>query len=97
MRVGSILTGKMVIYPIVDDIDGDGNQLINWMAEIKRDTFETERLEQAGRARGFLPALRKTGAFDWLDVAADDPRRRPDPRISDGGQGPGRRAGPSAA
>ena len=39
MRVGSILTGKIVIYPIVDNIDGDGNQLINWMAEIKRDTF----------------------------------------------------------
>ena len=38
MRVGSILTGKIVIYPIVDNIDGDGNQLINWMAEIKRDT-----------------------------------------------------------
>ncbi|MGA9081759.1 MAG: FAD-dependent monooxygenase, partial [Pseudolabrys sp.] len=31
MRVGSILTGKMVIYPIVDDVDGKGNQLINWM------------------------------------------------------------------
>ena len=35
MRVGSIKTGKMVIYPIVDNIDGQGNQLINWMAEIE--------------------------------------------------------------
>ena len=34
MRIGSIETGKMVIYPIVDDIDGKGNQLINWVAEI---------------------------------------------------------------
>jgi 2-polyprenyl-6-methoxyphenol hydroxylase-like FAD-dependent oxidoreductase len=24
MRVGSILTGKIVIYPIIDDVDGDG-------------------------------------------------------------------------
>ena len=35
MRVGSILTGKLVIYPIIDAIDDEGNQLINWMAEIK--------------------------------------------------------------
>ncbi len=25
MRVGSILTGKIVIYPIVDNVDGEGN------------------------------------------------------------------------
>jgi 2-polyprenyl-6-methoxyphenol hydroxylase-like FAD-dependent oxidoreductase len=36
MRVGSIETGKMVIYPIVDNVDGEGNQLINWMAEIRQ-------------------------------------------------------------
>jgi 5-methylphenazine-1-carboxylate 1-monooxygenase len=35
--VGSILTGKIVIYPIVDNVDGEGNQLINWMAEIKQE------------------------------------------------------------
>jgi 2-polyprenyl-6-methoxyphenol hydroxylase-like FAD-dependent oxidoreductase len=29
LRIGSILTGKIVIYPIADDIDGQGNQLIN--------------------------------------------------------------------
>src|SRR5690606_15675649 len=40
MRIGSILTGKIVIYPIVDDVDDEGNQLINWMAEIKRETLE---------------------------------------------------------
>jgi 2-polyprenyl-6-methoxyphenol hydroxylase-like FAD-dependent oxidoreductase len=47
MRVGSILTGKMVIYPIVDNMDG-------------RDQarhLRTERLEQTGRSRRFLPAL----------------------------------------
>ena len=36
LRIGSIDTGKMVIYPIVDNIDGQGNQLINWMAEIRQ-------------------------------------------------------------
>ena len=35
MRIGSIRTGKIVIYPIIDNVDGEGNQLINWMAEIQ--------------------------------------------------------------
>ena len=75
MRVGSILTGKIVIYPIIDDVDGEGNQLINWMAEIKRDAVEQERLEQAGQPRRLLP-IYEDWRFDWLDVAAADPRRR---------------------
>ena len=33
IRIGSIKTGKIVIYPIVDDYDSDGNQLINWTTE----------------------------------------------------------------
>jgi 2-polyprenyl-6-methoxyphenol hydroxylase-like FAD-dependent oxidoreductase len=57
MRVGSIMTGKMVIYPIVDDIDADGNQLINWMAEIKRDTFEQNDWNRPGNLADFFPAL----------------------------------------
>src|SRR5262249_15441959 len=40
LRIGSILTGKIVIYPIVDDVDGGGNQLINWTTEFKRDTTD---------------------------------------------------------
>jgi 5-methylphenazine-1-carboxylate 1-monooxygenase len=68
MRVGSILTGKMVIYPIVDDIDGNGNQLINWMAEIKRDTTEQNDWNKAGNLADFFP-LYESWHFDWLDVA----------------------------
>jgi 5-methylphenazine-1-carboxylate 1-monooxygenase len=48
VRVGSILTGKMVIYPIIDNVDDDGNQLINWMAEIKRDTTEQNDWNKPG-------------------------------------------------
>jgi len=68
MRVGSILTGKIVIYPIVDDVDGDGNQLINWMAEIKRDTFEQNDWNKPGDLGDFFP-LYESWRFDWLDVA----------------------------
>jgi 2-polyprenyl-6-methoxyphenol hydroxylase-like FAD-dependent oxidoreductase len=68
MRVGSILTGKIVIYPIVDNVDADGNQLINWMAEIKRDTFHQNDWNKTGKLADFFP-LYESWRFDWLDVA----------------------------
>ncbi len=68
MRVGSILTGKIVIYPIVDNIDAAGNQLINWMAEIKRDSFEQNDWNKPGDLSDFFP-LYESWRFDWLDVA----------------------------
>ena len=46
MRVGSIRTGKNVIYPIIDKIDDEGNQLINWMAEIQSGATAQNALSQ---------------------------------------------------
>ena len=68
MRVGSILTGKMVIYPIVDDVDGEGNQLINWMAEIKQDTFDKNDWNKPGDLADFFH-IYQDWRFPWLDVA----------------------------
>lgn len=68
MRIGSILTGKIVVYPIIDDVDGSGNQLINWMAEIKRDTFDQNDWNKPGDPNDLLPIYRDY-RFDWLDVA----------------------------
>ncbi len=68
MRVGSIYTGKMVIYPIANDVDGEGNQLINWMAEIKGETFEKNDWNQAGSLKDFHH-IYASWRFDWLDVA----------------------------
>ena len=68
MRVGSILTGKIVIYPIIDNVDAEGNQLINWMAEIKRDTFNQNDWNKPGNLADFFP-LYESWRFDWLDVA----------------------------
>ena len=68
MRVGSILTGKIVIYPIIDKADAEGNQLINWMAEIKRDTYEQNDWNKPGNLTDFFP-LYESWRFDWLDVA----------------------------
>jgi 5-methylphenazine-1-carboxylate 1-monooxygenase len=67
MRIGSIHTGKLVIYPIIDNVDGEGNQLINWMADIKRDTFVQNDWNQPGDLADFLPVYENWN-FDWLDV-----------------------------
>jgi 5-methylphenazine-1-carboxylate 1-monooxygenase len=69
MRVGSIKTGKMVIYPIVDDIDDEGNQLINWMAEIEGDNRDMNDWNSGGKIEDFMPIF-QDWKFDWLDVPA---------------------------
>ena len=69
MRIGSIKTGKMVIYPIVDNIDAQGNQLINWMAEIEGDNRDMNDWNCGGKIEDFMPIF-KDWTFDWLDVPA---------------------------
>lgn len=69
MRVGSIRTGKMVIYPIADNVDGQGNQLINWVAEIEGSKEIMNDWNQGGRADDFI-SIFKDWQFDWLDVPA---------------------------
>jgi 5-methylphenazine-1-carboxylate 1-monooxygenase len=69
MRVGSIKTGKMVIYPIVDNIDAQGNQLINWMAEIEGNSRDMNDWNTGGKIEDFMPIF-KDWRFDWLDVPA---------------------------
>jgi 2-polyprenyl-6-methoxyphenol hydroxylase-like FAD-dependent oxidoreductase len=69
LRIGSLLTGKMVIYPIVDDVDGRGAQLVNWLCEIQQDVTERNDWNKPGRLEDFYP--RYAGwTFDWLDAAA---------------------------
>jgi 5-methylphenazine-1-carboxylate 1-monooxygenase len=68
MRVGSILTGKIVIYPIADNVDAEGNQLINWMAEIKRDTTRKNDWNKPGDLADFY-SIYANWKFDWLDVS----------------------------
>jgi 2-polyprenyl-6-methoxyphenol hydroxylase-like FAD-dependent oxidoreductase len=68
MRVGSIETGKMVVYPIVHDVDGSGNQLINWMAEIRQPNVSMNDWNKPGNLADFH-ALYADWRFDWLDAA----------------------------
>ena len=68
VRAGWLAVGKMVIYPIRNDIDADGRQLINWVAELECEA----PVRQDWNARGSLDEVFPSFAgwhFDWLDVA----------------------------
>ena len=69
LRIGSIDTGKMVIYPILDNVDGQGNQLVNWVAEIRREGCAMNDWNQPGRPDDFI-SIFEDWRFDWLDVPA---------------------------
>ncbi|HEY2257953.1 MAG TPA: flavin-dependent oxidoreductase [Variovorax sp.] len=69
VRAGWLDRGKMVIYPIRNDVDGQGNQLINWVAEIHAPQPALQDWSRPGRLEDFLPAF-EDWHFDWLDVPA---------------------------
>ena len=68
-RIGSIRTGKIVIYPISNFDDGSGDQLVNWVAEIERPSSTMNDWNKGGRLDDFLPTF-EGWQFDWLDVGA---------------------------
>jgi 5-methylphenazine-1-carboxylate 1-monooxygenase len=69
VRAGWLATGKMVIYPIRDNIDEEGRQLINWVAEIETPQHEARDWNRPGRLADFVDVF-KDWRFDWLDVPA---------------------------
>jgi 2-polyprenyl-6-methoxyphenol hydroxylase-like FAD-dependent oxidoreductase len=68
-RIGKVDTGKLVVYPIRDNIDGDGNQLMNWVVEIRDARGVPVDWNRGGRLEDFLPTF-ESWRFDWLDVPA---------------------------
>ena len=69
VRIGSIKVAKMVIYPIIDDIDGEGRQLINWVAEVTSENQGRNDWNKPGKLDDFHHYY-QDWTFDWLDVAA---------------------------
>ena len=69
LRIGSLDTGKMVIYPIVDNLDAQGLQLVNWVAEIRREGAAMNDWNQPGNPAD-VASIFKDWRFDWLDVPA---------------------------
>src|SRR5262245_23038389 len=69
VRVGSIRNGNIVIYPIIDDVDGDGHQLVNWTAQVAQPGYDRNDWNKPGRLEDFIH-IYASWTFDWLDVAA---------------------------
>ena len=67
VRVGSIQNGNLVIYPIIDDVDGQGQQLINWTVQVAQPGYDRNDWNKPGRLEDFLPMF-ASWTFDWLDV-----------------------------
>lgn len=69
VRAGWLDEGKMVIYPIRNNVDAEGNQLVNWVAEIHAPQPALQDWSRPGRLADFMPAF-EDWHFDWLDVPA---------------------------
>lgn len=69
IRIGSLRTGKLVVYPVRDDVDGQGNQLVNWVAEIIQTEQGPAEWSRQGDLDDFI-GLYEDWHFDWLDVPA---------------------------
>ena len=67
IRIGSIKTGKLVVYPIIHDIDGQGTQLVNWTGEAPLFGRPKNDWNKPGKLEDFLP-IYESWKFDWLDV-----------------------------
>ena len=69
IRAGWLTTGKMVIYPIRNDADREGRQLINWVAERETPRHRTRDWSRPGNIDDFIAAF-QDWHFDWCDVPA---------------------------
>jgi 2-polyprenyl-6-methoxyphenol hydroxylase-like FAD-dependent oxidoreductase len=59
----------IIIYPLRNNHDADGNQLVNWVCEIDRDVAVPVDWNKPGRLEDFLPVY-QDWVFDWMDVPA---------------------------
>jgi len=67
--IGS-LKQKMVIYPISTDVDSDGNQVINWVANLKQESGKEITVRDWNRQvdKAQLLQIYRDWKFDWIDV-----------------------------
>lgn len=65
---GTLKSGKMVIYPITQP-GQDGRTLVNWVAEVRTDSYKNNDWSRPGRLEDFAH-LYDSWTFDWLNVPA---------------------------
>jgi 2-polyprenyl-6-methoxyphenol hydroxylase-like FAD-dependent oxidoreductase len=66
---GWLEVGKLVVYPIRNNADAEGRQLVNWVAEIQSPRNVLQDWSLPGKLEDFYPTF-ASWTFDWLDCAA---------------------------
>lgn len=68
--LGTNETGKLVMYPVRNNIDEQGRQLINWVIEISRPADRLLRdWNRESQVEEFIDSFAHC-SFDWLDITA---------------------------
>ena len=67
VRIGWLATGKLVVYPICNNVDSHGSQLMNWVAELTTPHYRQRDWNRMGNLEDFIGAF-EDWHFDWLDV-----------------------------
>jgi 5-methylphenazine-1-carboxylate 1-monooxygenase len=68
VRLGWFDTAKMLVYPIRDNIDGKGTQLINWVVDVHTPHYlERRDWNRPGKIEDFIDRI-ADWKFDWLDI-----------------------------
>ncbi len=65
--LGTSTTMKLVVYPIRNNIDGSGHQLVNWVAEIGKPNDHLRDWNRIAHVDEFIDRV-SDWRFDWLDV-----------------------------
>ena len=69
VRVGWHHPAKLLIYPIRNNVDGEGRQLVNWVVDIETPKYRERDWNKRGDLNDFIHVL-EDWKFDWLDVPA---------------------------
>lgn len=68
--LGTYESGKLIIYPIRHDVDGEGRQLLNWVIELSKPNDQLLRdWNRKSRVEDFIAHFEHC-TYDWLDIPA---------------------------
>ncbi len=68
VRAGWLESGKVIIYPIRNQRDAQGRQLVSWVGEFYTPDYKRRDWNRAGKLEDFIHVF-EDWKFDWLDVA----------------------------
>ena len=69
LRIGWHHPAKVLLYPIRNNIDAEGRQLVNWVIDIETPAYQKNDWNRPGKLDDFMHTI-ADWHFDWLDVPA---------------------------